>query len=32
MDECLRLVPDNEVIGHIDNSNWQAAQQQMAGQ
>jgi hypothetical protein len=32
MDECLRLVPDNEVIGHIDNNNWQAAQQQMAGQ
>lgn len=32
MDECLRLVPDNEVVGHIDNNNWQAAQQQMAGQ
>jgi hypothetical protein len=32
MDECLRLVPNNEVVGHIDNDNWQAAQQQMAGQ
>jgi hypothetical protein len=32
MDECLRLVPNNDVVGHIDNDNWQAAQQQMAGQ
>jgi hypothetical protein len=32
MDECLRLVPNNEVVGHIDNDNWQAAQQAMAGQ
>ena len=32
MDECLRLVPNNAVVGHIDNNNWMAAQQQMAGQ
>jgi hypothetical protein len=32
MEVCLRLVPDNEVVGHIDNDNWQAAQQAMAGQ
>jgi hypothetical protein len=32
MDVCLRLVPNNEVVGHIDNDNWQAAQQAMAGQ
>jgi hypothetical protein len=32
MDECLRLVPNNEVVGHIDNNSWQAAQQAMAGQ
>jgi hypothetical protein len=32
MDVCLRLVPNNEVVGHIDNDNWQAAQQVMAGQ
>jgi hypothetical protein len=32
MDECLRLVPNNAVVGHIDNNNWSAAQQQMAGQ
>jgi hypothetical protein len=29
---CLRLVPNNEVVGHIDNDNWQAAQEAMAGQ
>ena len=29
---CLRLVPNNEVVGHIDNDNWMAAQQAMAGQ
>ncbi len=32
MQVCLRLVPNNEVVGHIDNGNWQAAQQAMAGQ
>jgi len=32
MHECLRLVPHNDVVGHIDNNNWQAAQQAMAGQ
>jgi hypothetical protein len=32
MQECLRLVPDNAVVGHIDNDNWAAWQQQMAGQ
>jgi hypothetical protein len=32
MEICLRLVPNNEVVGHIDNDNWQAAQQAMAGQ
>jgi hypothetical protein len=31
VDECLRLVPNNETVGHIDNDNWQAAQQAMAG-
>jgi hypothetical protein len=31
MDECLRLVPNNQVLGHIDNNDWQAAEQQMAG-
>jgi hypothetical protein len=29
---CLRLVPNNEVVGHIDNDNWVAAQQALAGQ
>jgi hypothetical protein len=32
MDVCLRLVPHNAVVGHIDNDNWMAAQQAMAGQ
>ncbi len=32
MEVCLRLVPNNEVLGHIDNDSWQAAQQAMAGQ
>ena len=32
MEVCLRLVPNNEVVGHIDNDNWMAAQQAMAGQ
>jgi hypothetical protein len=32
MEVCLRLVPDNEVVGHIDNDNWEAAQRAMAGQ
>jgi hypothetical protein len=32
MDECVRLVPDNEAVGHIDNDNWASAQQAMAGQ
>jgi hypothetical protein len=32
MDVCLRLVPNNEAVGHIDNDNWRAAQQAMAGQ
>ncbi len=31
MDECLRLVPNNQVLGHIDNNNWQSVQQQLAG-
>jgi len=31
MDECLRLVPNNQVLGHIDNADWQAAEQEMAG-
>jgi hypothetical protein len=30
-EECLRLVPMNYALGHIDNNNWQSAQQQMAG-
>jgi len=32
MEVCLRLVPHNAVVGHIDNDSWQAAQQAMAGQ
>jgi len=32
MQICLRLVPNNDVIGHIDNDDWATAQQQMAGQ
>ena len=32
MHVCLRLVPNNEVVGHIDNDSWMSAQQQMAGQ
>ena len=32
MDVCLRLVPNNDAVGHIDNDNWRAAQQAMAGQ
>lgn len=32
MDVCLRLVPHNAVVGHIDNDNWSAAQQALAGQ
>lgn len=32
MQICLRLVPNNEVLGHIDNNDWATAQQQMAGQ
>jgi hypothetical protein len=32
MDVCLRLVPNNQVLGHIDNSGWESAEQQMAGQ
>ncbi|HEY2079424.1 MAG TPA: hypothetical protein VGH53_24100 [Streptosporangiaceae bacterium] len=32
MHECLRLVPNNAVLGHIDNNNWTATEQQMAGQ
>jgi len=31
MHVCLRLVPDNNVIGHIDNDNWGSAQRAMAG-
>ena len=31
IDVCLRLVPNNEAVGHIDNDNWAAAQQAMAG-
>ena len=31
MDECLRLVPHNDVVGHIDNNSWQGVQQAMAG-
>ena len=31
MDGCLRLVPDNHVVGHIDNNSWQGVQQAMAG-
>jgi hypothetical protein len=29
MHECLRLVPNNYAVGHIDNDNWEAAQQAM---
>jgi hypothetical protein len=32
LDECLRLVPNNAVVGHIDSPSWQSTQQQMAGQ
>jgi len=32
MDVCLRLVPNNATVGHIDNDSWQSAQQAMAGQ
>jgi hypothetical protein len=32
MDVCLRLVPNSQAVGHIDNDNWRAAQQAMAGQ
>jgi len=32
MHVCLRLVPMNYAVGHIDNNNWEAAQQAMAGQ
>jgi hypothetical protein len=31
MHECLRLLPNNDVVGHVDNNNWMAAQQAMAG-
>lgn len=31
MNVCRRLVPDNQVVGHIDNPSWMSAQQQMAG-
>jgi hypothetical protein len=31
MEVCMRLVPNNETVGHIDNNNWMSAQQQMAG-
>jgi hypothetical protein len=31
MDICLRLVPNNNVVGHIDNDSWRSAQQAMAG-
>jgi len=30
--ECLRLVPNNAAVGHIDNDSWMSVQQQMAGQ
>ena len=30
MDVCLRLVPNNSVVGHIDNDSWRNAQQAMA--
>jgi hypothetical protein len=32
IDVCLRQVPNNAVVGHIDNDNWRAAQEAMAGQ
>ncbi len=31
VDECLRLVPHNSVVGHIGNPSWRSAQQAMAG-
>jgi hypothetical protein len=31
VEKCLRLVPNNQVLGHIDNDNWQSAEQAMAG-
>jgi hypothetical protein len=31
-DECLRLVPNNQAVGHVDNDSWLSVQQQMAGQ
>jgi hypothetical protein len=31
MEQCLRLVPNNHVLGHIDNNNWRSVQQEMAG-
>jgi len=31
VDECLRLVPNSNVVGHIDNNSWESAQQAMAG-
>jgi hypothetical protein len=31
LDECLRLVPNNAVVGHIDNDSWSSVQQQLAG-
>jgi hypothetical protein len=30
MYECQRLVPNNEVGGHIDNDSWQSVSQEMA--
>jgi len=30
MDVCLRLVPNNNVVGHIDNDSWTGTQQAMA--
>jgi hypothetical protein len=32
VEECLRLVPNNQVLGHIDNDTWQSAEQALAGQ
>lgn len=31
MRTCQRLVPNNEVAGHIDNNSWQSVSQEMAG-
>jgi hypothetical protein len=31
MHECQRLVPNNEVAGHIDNDSWQDVSREMAG-